>query len=96
MKLSVNGISGGLNKARLKLRDVLVMEEKKKVQGSRERLAGDILIQTGNTGEAGGRVGREVSGDSVGIEQKHKEMASLEVETFTVTFSERGCMNKYA
>lgn len=25
-----------------------------------------------------------------GIEQKHKEMASLEVETFTVTFSEAG------
>lgn len=54
VKLSVNGISGGLNKARLKLRDVLVME--KKVQGSWD-VRRDILIQTGNTGEAGGCAG---------------------------------------
>lgn len=41
----------------------------------------------GNTEEE-----EEEEGGVKGIEQKHKEMASLEVETFTVTFSEAGRM----
>lgn len=51
----------------------------------------DILVQTGSIGEeeggGGGWLGR---GGGDRTKKKHKEMASLEVETFTMTFSEAG------